>query len=170
VTTKTDKRPIQEAVRELRRFSGLTQAEMAAILKRSPFTVVRYEGDNPPTGNALVELISMARAANREDLAQEFLNAAHAQVQEMFRFPEVDLDWGSYVDTLLTASKGLSKKKAQQKLKTCQNLLKEILADWKVYRPRETPSEERLRVHLDNNLKRLNQEILGSVSATKKEY
>jgi DNA-binding XRE family transcriptional regulator len=159
-----DKRPIQQAVRELRQHCGLTQVELAKMLKRSPYTIVRYEGEMPPAGNALVELIAVARAAEREDLAKEFLDAAHAQIQEMFRFPEVDLEWGSYVDTLATAGKGLSKREAQQKVKAWQDLLREILADWKVYRPQETPFEKRLRAHLDENLKRLSQAILRSKS------
>lgn len=68
-------KPIQNAVRRLRKALGETQEQFAHRLKTAVRTIARYEGERPPTGLVLAQLKQLADANDLQDVANVFHDA-----------------------------------------------------------------------------------------------
>jgi transcriptional regulator with XRE-family HTH domain len=73
-TNSTREEPafLSRAVRVLRKLLGITQAEFAAQIERTPTTVVRYETYRPPTGDILLDFYRIAVRNGHVALAKLF--------------------------------------------------------------------------------------------------
>ena len=68
-------KPIQDAVRQVRKALGETQEQFARRLRTVVRTIARYEGDRPPTGLVLAQLKQLADANGLPDVAHVFEDA-----------------------------------------------------------------------------------------------
>jgi transcriptional regulator with XRE-family HTH domain len=66
---------LQQAVKELRRSSDWSQADLAEVLECSLITIKRYETSRAPKGAVLTRLAQLARHSGRLDLAKVFSDA-----------------------------------------------------------------------------------------------
>ena len=72
---KQGPKPIQTAVRQLRKALGETQEQFAHRLRTAVRTIARYEGDRPPTGLVLAQLKQLADVNDLQDVANVFQDA-----------------------------------------------------------------------------------------------
>src|SRR5665213_1785660 len=71
---------VTEAVKELRIRLGETQQSLATKLKIAISTMVRYETNRPPRGEALVRFMKLAGAHNLVELERIFQSALEAEL------------------------------------------------------------------------------------------
>jgi len=75
--------PVSAAVFELRRALGETQEQFARRLKTTIRTIARWEGDRPPTGQALARLLAIAAEHNWPHLVKVFQGRLEELVENM---------------------------------------------------------------------------------------